>query len=89
MKTDIASKTEIDSEGLTDSGFNQNANFHGKYQGANTIEGFWSLLRFWLRPHRGVSQENLPLYLGFFEFAYNSKKRGKALFGALLGVLLT
>ena len=23
----------------------------------NTIEGFWSLLRSWLRPHRGVSQE--------------------------------
>lgn len=55
----------------------------------NTIEGFWSLLRSWLRPHRGISQENLPLYLGFFEFVYNSKKRGKALFGALLGVLLT
>jgi len=24
----------------------------------NTIEGFWSLLRSWLRPHRGISQEN-------------------------------
>jgi transposase len=23
----------------------------------NTAEGFWSLLRSWLRPHRGVSQE--------------------------------
>ena len=23
----------------------------------NTIEGFWSLLRSWLRPHRGISQE--------------------------------
>jgi transposase-like protein len=32
----------------------------------NTIEGFWSLLRSWLRPHRGVSQEKLPLYLGFY-----------------------
>ncbi len=31
----------------------------------NTIEGFWSLLRWWLRPRRGVSQEKLPLYLGF------------------------
>jgi len=29
----------------------------------NTIEGFWSLLRSWLRPHRGVSQDKLPLYL--------------------------
>src|SRR5208337_1453702 len=37
----------------------------------NTIEGFWSLLRSWLRPHRGVSQEKLPLYLGFFEFVHN------------------
>jgi len=32
----------------------------------NTIEGFWSLLRSWLRPHRGISQDKLPLYLGFF-----------------------
>ena len=23
---------------------------------SNTIEGFWSLLRSWLRPHRGISQ---------------------------------
>ena len=23
----------------------------------NTMEGFWSLLRSWLRPHRGVAQE--------------------------------
>jgi len=29
----------------------------------NTIEGFWSLLRSWLRPHRGISQDKLPLYL--------------------------
>src|SRR3954454_22365276 len=34
----------------------------------NTIEGFWSLLRSWLRPPRGISQEKLPLYLGFFQF---------------------
>jgi len=27
----------------------------------NTMEGVWSLLRSWLRPHRGISQENLPL----------------------------
>jgi transposase-like protein len=54
----------------------------------NTIEGFWSLLRSWLRPHRGISQENLPLYLGFFEFVHNAKKRGKALLGSLLELLL-
>ena len=55
----------------------------------NTIEGFWSLLRSWLRPHRGISQEHLPLYLGFFEFVHNAKKRGKALLGSLLELLLT
>ena len=54
----------------------------------NTAEGFWSLLRSWLRPHRGISQENLPLYLGFFEFVHNAKRRGKALLGALIGLLV-
>jgi transposase-like protein len=53
----------------------------------NTMEGFWSLLRSWLRPHRGISQEKLPLYLGFFEFVHNVRKRGKALLGALGNVL--
>ena len=38
----------------------------------NTAEGFWSLLRSWLRPHRGVSQEKLPVYLGFFQVVHNS-----------------
>jgi transposase len=54
----------------------------------NTMEGFWSLLRSWLRPHRGISQEKLPLYLGFFEFMHNVRRRGKALLGALIGLLL-
>ena len=54
----------------------------------NTIEGFWSLLRSWLRPHRGISQELLPLYLAFFEFVHNAKRRGKALLESLLHVLL-
>lgn len=54
----------------------------------NTIEGFWSLLRSWLRPHRGISQERLPLYLGFFEFVHNVRRRGKALLGSLLELLL-
>ena len=43
----------------------------------NTAEGLWSLLRDWLRPHRGVSQEKLPFYVGFFEWMYNLGKRGK------------
>jgi transposase len=55
----------------------------------NTMEGFWSLLRSWLRPHRGISQDNLPQYLGFFEFVHNVRRRGKALLGALLDLLLT
>ena len=54
----------------------------------NTLEGFWSLLRSWLRPHRGISQERLPLYLGFFEFVHNVRARGKGLLGALIGLLL-
>jgi transposase len=32
----------------------------------NTWEDLWSLLRSWFRPHRGISQEKLPLYLAFF-----------------------
>ena len=54
----------------------------------NTIEGFWSLLRSWLRPHRGISQERLPLYLGFFEYVHNVRKRGKALLHSLIEVLV-
>lgn len=54
----------------------------------NTMEGIWSLLRSWLRPHRGISQAKLPLYLGFFEFVHNVRQRGKALLPSLLGLLL-
>jgi transposase-like protein len=54
----------------------------------NTMEGCWSLLRSWLRPHRGISQEKLPIYLGFFQFVHNARKRGKALLGALVGALV-
>ena len=54
----------------------------------NTMEGFWSLLRSWLRPHRRISQEKLPLYLGFFEFVHNMKKRGKSVLHSLLQTLI-
>lgn len=54
----------------------------------NTIEGLWSLLRSWLRPHRGISQEKLPIYLGFFEFVHNSRKRGQALLPSLIEILV-
>jgi transposase len=54
----------------------------------NTMEGFWSLLRSWLRPHRGLSQAKLPDYLGFFQFVHNARRRGKALLGALIAALV-
>jgi transposase len=55
----------------------------------NTMEGTWSLLRSWLRPHRGISQEKLPLYLRFFAFVHNTRHRGKAVLGSLVGALVT
>jgi transposase len=52
------------------------------------MEGTWSLLRSWLRPHRGISQEKLSLYLGFFEFVHNARRRGRALLGTLIAALV-
>lgn len=54
----------------------------------NTMEGFWSLLRPWLRPHRGISQECLPFYLGFFEFLHNIRQRGSNALSGLLTLLV-
>jgi transposase-like protein len=54
----------------------------------NTLEGVWSLLRSWLRPHRGVSQEKLPAYVSFFAWVHNLRQRGQALFAGLLAALL-
>jgi transposase-like protein len=54
----------------------------------NTMEGVWSLLRSWLRPHRGISQEKLPLYLAFFEFIHNARKGGTAVFQSLIKTLV-
>ena len=54
----------------------------------NTLEGFWSPLRSWLRPHRGITQERLPLYLGYFEFVHNVRRRGKVLLGSLIELLV-
>jgi hypothetical protein len=54
----------------------------------NTIEGFWSLLRSWLRPHRGISPEKLPQYLAFFQFVHNAQKRGKTLLSALVEAIV-
>jgi transposase len=54
----------------------------------DTAEGLWSLLRSWLRPHRGVSQEKLPVYLGFFRVVPDARRRGKALLGTLVASLV-
>jgi len=54
----------------------------------NTIEGFWSLLRSWLRPHRGISQKKLPLYLAFFETVHNIRTRGKQMLGPMMKLIL-
>lgn len=34
----------------------------------NTQEGVWSLLRPWIRPHRGVNKKYLPLYVAICEY---------------------
>src|SRR3954447_14328659 len=52
------------------------------------VEGFWSRLRSCPRPHRGISQGRLPLYLGFFEFVHNVRRRGRALLGSLIELLV-
>ena len=54
----------------------------------STAGGLWSSLRSWPRPHRGVSQEKLPLYLGFFQLVHNARRRGKALLGTLVASLV-
>jgi transposase len=38
--------------------------------------------------YRGLSQEKLPLYLGFFQFVHNARRRGKALLGSLIEALV-
>ena len=55
----------------------------------NTTEGFWSLLRSWLRPHRGVSQEKPPACLASFQVVHDARRRGEALLATLIGALVT
>lgn len=50
----------------------------------NTMEGCWSLLRSWLRPHRGISQEQLQYYLAFFQFVHNTRNHRKSLLESLI-----
>ena len=54
----------------------------------NTMEGCWSLLRSRLRPHRGISQERLPAYVGFFQFVHNARLRGNSLLRSLVEALV-
>jgi transposase-like protein len=54
----------------------------------NTLEWLWWLLRSCLRPHRGITQNSLPLNLSFFEFVHNVRARGKRFLGALIGHML-
>ena len=53
----------------------------------NTLEGFWSLLRSWLRPHRGIPQESLPLYLGSSSSSTTSEPAARGCWAALIGQL--
>ena len=36
----------------------------------NTVEGLWSLLRQWIRAHRGVCKDQLKYYVATFEFCH-------------------
>jgi len=51
-------------------------------------DGFWSLLRFWVRPQWGISQDKLPLCPGSFQSVHNARRRGNALLGALVLALV-
>ena len=55
----------------------------------NTLQGFWSLLRSWRRPHSGLSQEKLPIDRPFFQFVHNIRQRGKALLESLMTCLVS
>lgn len=55
----------------------------------NTMEGWWSLRRSWLRPHRGIAHEQRPVSLGCFACVHNGRTRGKALLPALIALLVT
>jgi len=39
-------------------------------------------------PHRGISQDKLPLYLSFFQFVHNACRRSKALLSTLVAGLV-
>jgi hypothetical protein len=43
----------------------------------DTLEGFWSWLRSWLRPPRGIPSEKPPRQLGFFQFVHHAAAAAK------------
>jgi len=53
----------------------------------NTIEGVWSLLRSGLRPHRGIAQERLSTYIGFFQLVHNARRHRNSLLRTLVETL--
>ena len=59
VEINISSKTGIDSKGFTNSGFSQNANFHGKYQRAmKELSSSWFrvLGKYWIPSIKRLSQ---------------------------------
>jgi len=55
----------------------------------DTVGGVWSLLRSWIRHHRGISQKYLSHYISFFEFIHNAGKRGKTVLHSLIETLVS
>jgi transposase-like protein len=52
----------------------------------NTLEGFWTGLRNFLRPFRGVNKWFLGQYVAMFEWAHNIKEATTDFLWALLGI---
>jgi transposase len=55
---------------------------------ANTLEGFWSMLRGWLLPHRRISKKKLKLYPAFLEFMHKVRARRKSVLEAPISLLI-
>ena len=89
FETDMAPILVIIGRALNQNGWSNCPIDIKKRRGDEAMSGNCWLLRSWLRPHRGISQEKLPLSLGFFEFVHNVRKRGKALLGALIELLVS
>lgn len=51
----------------------------------NTMEGFWSGLRNFLRPFRGVSKHHLNQYVAVYQEMHNRKRATPAMLHAVFG----